>query len=264
MEEKKKIAKTAESSLPAMSCETVAAEAGRLIDSARHVAVRTLNSIMVAGYWLIGQSVVELVKKGLELGLSDEEILRRIGEQLRARYGTGFSSENLHLMCRFYLAYSAVDVTSAAAKGGTQPAASAKSGLATLARRFPLSWSHYMQLIESAVTAETRSFYETEAQRHGWSAAELKRQISSRAYERANGLEFEPLPLAEPPAPPKAASEKEAAFDEILRDSCLLEFLGVVQGAEVNEAPVEAPKTPPLPLAEKALQKPLVRPKAVL
>jgi len=47
---------------------------------------------------------------------------------------------------------------------------------------FPLSWSHYVQLM-SVTTAPARAFYEAEAIRGGWSVRQLDRQISTQFYE---------------------------------------------------------------------------------
>lgn len=210
-----------------VACETVAVEAGRLIDSARRVAVRTLNSIVVADYWLIGQSVVGLVKNGLELGMSDEEILRRLGERLSVRSGPGFGAENLHRMCRFYLAYPASDVSVTPGKPGAQ---GAKSGLAALARRFPLSWSHYQLLIDASLSAQARSFYEAEALRKGWTASQLKAQMAAELFERTE--QGQAASASAQAAESRPSQETSEAFEEELRDACLLEFFGVSPGGD--------------------------------
>jgi hypothetical protein len=48
---------------------------------------------------------------------------------------------------------------------------------------FPLSWSHYVRLL-SVSDPNTRSFYEAEAIRGGWSVRQLDRQVSTLFYER--------------------------------------------------------------------------------
>jgi DUF1016 N-terminal domain len=55
--------------------------------------------------------------------------------------------------------------------------------LADLARRFPLPWSHYVLLLK-VEKPEARDFYETEAQRHGWTVRQPERQITTLFYER--------------------------------------------------------------------------------
>ncbi len=60
---------------------------------------------------------------------------------------------------------------------------SAAAGLAAVATRFPLPWSHYVRLL-SVRSLEARSFYEQEALRGGWTIRQLDRQIGSQFYER--------------------------------------------------------------------------------
>ena len=55
----------------------------------------------------------------------------------------------------------------------------------SLVGAFPLSWSHYVQLL-SVTTARARAFYEAEAIRGGWSVRQLDRQISTQFYERTS------------------------------------------------------------------------------
>src|SRR5205823_1134930 len=52
-----------------------------------------------------------------------------------------------------------------------------------LSARFPLPWSHYVQLLK-APDAVAREFYETEALRNGWTVRQLERQITTLFYER--------------------------------------------------------------------------------
>lgn len=63
------------------------------------------------------------------------------------------------------------------------PASSYLSGLAVIAKRFPLPWSAYIRLLSVADT-DARSFYEAEALRCGWSVRQLDRQIATQFYER--------------------------------------------------------------------------------
>lgn len=73
------------------------------------------------------------------------------------------------------------DVSAAKAIAQTSPAQS--FDLATLAARFPLPWSAYVQL-RSVKNEAARAFYETETLRCGWSVRQLNRQIGSQFYER--------------------------------------------------------------------------------
>jgi hypothetical protein len=59
---------------------------------------------------------------------------------------------------------------------------SGKSTLLSVARRFPLTWSHYVRLLK-VEKPEARRFYETEALRGGWSVRQLDRQAPGRVLE---------------------------------------------------------------------------------
>ena len=76
-----------------------------VIDAARSSAVRSVNCIMTAAYWLIGQRVVEFEQRGKKRAEYGEELLERLSADLKKRYGRGFSRQNLQQMRQFYLLY---------------------------------------------------------------------------------------------------------------------------------------------------------------
>lgn len=57
------------------------------------------------------------------------------------------------------------------------------SGIAVVAARFTLPWSHYVRLL-SVRNLAARRFYEQEALRGGWTIRQLDRQIGTQFYER--------------------------------------------------------------------------------
>jgi hypothetical protein len=78
-----------------------------LIESARRAAARSVNAVMTATYFLIGRAIVEQEQKGAARATYGEELLERLGADLAARFGRGFSPVNLGTMRLFYLAYEA-------------------------------------------------------------------------------------------------------------------------------------------------------------
>lgn len=89
--------------------------------------------------------------------------------------------------------------------------------------RFQLPWSHYVELL-GVEDRDGRTFYETEAVRGGWSVRQLRRQISSKFYERAL--------LSRNKAAMLRKGEKSLAADvvspeEEIKDPLVLEFLGL-------------------------------------
>ncbi len=94
---------------------------------AGHCATRSVNAVMTATYFLVGRAVVEFEQKGAERAAYGAQLLERLGADLSARFGRGFSPVNLGAMRLFYLTY--VDEIS--------QALSKKSELETLRGDFP-------------------------------------------------------------------------------------------------------------------------------
>jgi hypothetical protein len=76
----------------------------------------------------------------------------------------------------------AVIVQTASGQSGTT------NGLAAVAARFNLPWSHYVRLL-SVRNPEARWFYEQEALRGGWTIKQLNRQLSSPVPRADRSLE---------------------------------------------------------------------------
>ncbi len=114
---------------------------------AGHCAARSVNAVMTATYFLVGRAVVEFEQKGAERAAYGAQLLERLGADLSARFGRGFSPVNLGAMRLFYLTY--VDEIS--------QALSKKSELETLAGRFPLPWSQYALLVRRSRSPAPRS-----------------------------------------------------------------------------------------------------------
>ena len=66
-----------------------------VIDAGRATAVRYVNVALVATYWLIGRRVVEFEQAGKQRAGYGEQLLEKISKDLSARFGRGFSVQNL-------------------------------------------------------------------------------------------------------------------------------------------------------------------------
>jgi len=165
--------------------ETILSEVAGLLESARRASVRATNTIMTATYWEIGRRIVEFEQRGGARAEYGKELLSRLSADLTARFGKGFSVDNLETMRLFYRAYSSLDIkdetSSLPPKSET---VSRKFTAVDFTGRFPLPWSHYVLLVRRTKTPEGRAFYEAEALRGGWSVRQLDRQISTQFYER--------------------------------------------------------------------------------
>ncbi|MEW6130026.1 MAG: PDDEXK nuclease domain-containing protein [Acidobacteriota bacterium] len=183
-----------------------------LLEASRRATARAVNSIMTATYWEIGRRIVEIEQGGKGRAEYGEALLKRLAKDLTARFGRGFSRQNLQQMRLFYLAHQEICQT-----------LSGKSHLAEIAKQLPLSWSHYVKLL-AVKTADARKFYEDEALRGGWSVRQLDRQINSLFYERAL-LSKNKAAMLKKGASPKP--EDAVSPDEEIRDPLVLEFLNL-------------------------------------
>jgi predicted nuclease of restriction endonuclease-like (RecB) superfamily len=231
-----------------------------LLEQARRGAARAVNSILTATYWEIGRRVVEFEQGGKARAEYGESLLKRLGTDLTARFGRGFSERNLEQMRGLYLGWEISQTPSAKlearvicptpsgesdlGKKLSTPSAksladkipqtpSAEFGVGALVAAFPLSWSHYVRLM-SVENPQARVFYESEAIRGGWSVRQLDRQIGTQFFERAAHSKNPAAMVARGQA---AKPEDAVSVEEAIRDPYLLEFLNLKD--EYSESDLE-------------------------
>jgi predicted nuclease of restriction endonuclease-like (RecB) superfamily len=202
--------------------QSVLDEISGFAEAARRSAVRSINSIMTAAYWLIGRRIVECEQKGEIRAEYGEELVEKLAADLSSRFGRGFSVRNVWHMKAFYLAWPILQTPSTqSGKQEILQTLSAESLLSNLAASFPLPWSAYVRLL--ALKNETaRSFYEAEAVRSGWSVRQLVRQINSQFYERTALSRNKAAMLSKGE---KASTSDGMAAEEEIKDPFILEFL---------------------------------------
>src|SRR5690606_37241733 len=156
-----------------------------------------------------------------------EQLIQRLSADLSARFGRGFSPDNLENMRRFFLAYPqpAISETASRKSGKSLPERAPRrdgtSGLAHLPQAFALPWSAYVRLL-SVKDGNARRFYETEALRGGWSVRQLDRQVSSQFYERTALSKNKSTMLAQAAV---TKLEDVIAPGDAIKDPYVLEFL---------------------------------------
>ena len=158
-----------------------------LLREARRAAARSVNTILTVTYWEVGRQIVEFEQMGTKRAKYGAELLQRLSGDLTARFGRGFSVDNLENMRLFYLGYPSERISEALSRklpDGISETASRTFSPTELASQFTLSWSHYVLLLKRSRSAQARMFYESEALRCGWSVRQLERQIGSQFYER--------------------------------------------------------------------------------
>lgn len=229
------------------------AEVRGLIQSARQAAATAVNTLQVMTNFEIGRRIVEYEQKGAKRAAYGTELLKILGAQLTAEFGSGFSKANLEYMRRFYLEWRHRDPRIAQTVSGQSSFPLLPNGLPLLrgpkgqtesdqipaavqsARQsiFTLSWSHYVLLL-SIKDPEERSFYEIEAASENWSLRELKRQVASGLYERL-ALSRDKKGIRKLAAEGQIISRPE----DVLKEPYTLEFLGLAEKSRYSESDLE-------------------------
>ncbi len=239
---KTKTMETREGTVDSVS-RTVAAmlpEIRTLIEEARHRAVTAANLSMVALYWNIGRVICTEIQS--QPGRADygEALLNRLGEQLNAEYGRGFSRANLQDMRRFYDGFeicqpvaskSAVSAirqptASKSVVGRTRLPGAAECGerlQVDFGKHYHLGWTHYRILLGIG-DARQRQFYFERACGERWSKRELLRQMSGALFERV-ALSSDTRALVK--LEKKKGPTEIANYREAFKDPYLLDFLGL-------------------------------------
>ena len=208
-----------------------------LIEEARQKVATVANIAQVYTNYEIGRQIVEEEQGGKRRAEYGKQIIKDLSQKLTARFGRGWGTSNLEYMRRFYLIYSAVEISqntfgeSAAVISQTEFGKSAKvlriSGrkdLAITSRQIPqftLGWSHYLLLMRIADPVE-RAFYEREATQGQWTFERLERMYRTSTFERLQISKDKDKvrALMNRPAP-----DVEVA-GEALKDPVVTEFLG--------------------------------------
>ena len=209
-----------------------------LIEESRKRIVTQVNSVMVRTYYEIGRIIVENEQAGESRAAYGRGLLRELSRKLTARYGKGFSVDNLENMRRFYLTYSKRIFETASRKSDIKkPETSSRISqgeLKTTTRDFALSWSHYLFLIRIDNSNE-RDFYEKEAIQGCWSLRELKRQFNSALYERLTSRMVKGA-IADLSRQGMIVEKPE----DIVKDPYVLEFLGLPEQQSYSESTLES------------------------
>lgn len=205
--------------------QSIFGDVSSIIDEARQTAARSVNAVMTAAYWMIGQHIVEFEQLGEERAEYGTALIKRLAEDLTQRFGRGFGAVNLSQMKRFYLLWPSERILQTPSEklgdAKNMPATLAESSLVSIASRFPLPWSAYVRLL-SVKNINAREFYETEALRGGWTIRKLGRQINSQFYERTALSKNKAAMLTKGQ---EAQPEDRVLPEEEIKDPFVLEFL---------------------------------------
>ena len=205
-------------------------EISGIITQGRAIAFRQIDTTQVITYWLVGKRIVEFYQHGANRAEYGEQVLIKLSRDLSARFGKGYSVDNLENMRRFFTGFPGIfKISETLSRKLPVPGSEVKSE--TLSRI--LSWSHYCELLKED-DLNARSFYEIEAAENGWSMRELRRQMDSMLYER--------LALSRNKKKVKALAHKGQIIEkpeDAIKDPYILEFLGLREETAYTESQLE-------------------------
>ena len=177
-----------------------------LVEAARQKVATVANIAQVYTNYEIGRQIVEEEQGGKRRAEYGKQILIDLSQKLTARFGRGWSVENLTLMRKFFLVYSSgmIPATPVRKSNGKEivntvyEISSGEEIVNTIYEiddaedsvnsvyqipKFTLSWSHYLLLMRIADPVE-RAFYEREAAQGRWSFRRLERMYRTSTFER--------------------------------------------------------------------------------
>lgn len=192
------------------------ADASTIIETAKNVAYRSVNIVLVRRNWLLGKRITEeLFGQQTREELYGQKIITELAQQLTQKYGGGFDRSSLYKYIRFYQCFPNIVDTA-------NP------------QSFLLGWSHYRVLLQ--VEDETaRGWYEKEAAKEVWSVKTLQRNISSQYYYR----------ILQSPQPQRVEEEMHEITkplqekEEFIKSPVIAEFLGLSQNTDFTENTLE-------------------------
>ncbi|HPJ01009.1 MAG TPA: PDDEXK nuclease domain-containing protein [Enterococcus sp.] len=168
------------------------AEISSLIENSKKEIVKYANSSMTMLFWQIGKVVNQkiLENKRAEYG---KEIIVTLSRHLVNKYGRNFEEKNLRRMLQFASQFTEREI------------------VVTLSRH--LTWSHFLILIPLKKN-DAKLFYAQRAINDNWGVRELKKQISTKVFERT-ALANTQLKITQPTA------------SSVFKDPYFLDFLGL-------------------------------------
>ena len=215
-------------------------------------AVRAVDLTLVVRNWLFGRYIVEYEQNGADRAAYGAALMDALTSRLKPLGIKGVSATRLRLYRSFYRVYEEIQPTLSdelpkpALSSGIQPtpsvelspahetAAELLKSVGNLIRRFPLGWSHYVELL-TIESPDERHFYEIEAAANQWTVRELQRQIASSLYERlALSRDQEEIRRL---ATEGQIVEKAA---DLIKNPLVLEFLGLDDRPHYSEDELES------------------------
>lgn len=187
-----------------------------ILHKARYVAFHSVNQAMLQAYFEIGRKIVEEEQKGKRRAVYGSKLFEALSHELRKEFGKGYGVTTLKNMRAFYQTYK--ERIRQSVNGEFQ---------------WPLTWTHYCELIKIP-EEQKRLYFEKYAAAEHLGVRNLKRQIYSLHYER--------LLLSKERKSFLTHENKEFLpqhVEEVIKDPYILEFLNLEEKPEYTEKELE-------------------------
>ena len=194
---------------------SLATDLGSIIEQAKGVVYRAVDTVLVYRNWLLGKRIAEEELKGAARAEYGKETMMQLSAALTAKYGKGFSFVSLYQFLAFFKKFPILN------------ALRTKSGGV-------LGWYQYRTLLQVENPDAVR-WYIDEAEAGTWSGRTLQRNISSQYYERTLLSQSKDAVRAEMVEITKPLQERL----EFIKNPVIAEFLGVKQDTSFTENDLE-------------------------
>ena len=212
-----------------------------LIEESKKKVATAVNIAEVYTKYEIGRYIVEDEQDGKARAAYGKHIVKQLSAKLQAKYGQGWGEDVLSNCRKFFIAYSASQISDTACRelpesderSNFRHSVSEIQTAPAEPHKFVLSWSHYLILMRIE-NADARSFYEVECTKQNWSVRWLQRQVGSSLYERI-ALSSDKDKVV------RMAKEGEIIEkpSDIIKNPLTLEFLGLKPDAAYSETKLE-------------------------
>ena len=177
--------------------------------NARSKMLKHIDTTMTEVYWYVGMITYKLSENSTKASYG-KKIISDLSERLTNEFGEGHSAVSLRRMRKFYEIYPIWSTVST-----------------------KLSWAHFQELIRID-RKEEREFYTNEAIKSNWGVRELRRQISTKLYDRYLISPDKKLIIEDSK---KGLIEKQP--EELLKTPYIFEFAGLKENKNYLETDLE-------------------------
>lgn len=183
-----------------------------IIINTRNTIYKAVNTGILEANWKIGRRIVEEEQAGASRAEYGQRVINDLAEKLSVEFGRGFDARELRRYRQFYLLFPKWD-----------------------ALRPELTWTHYRTLIR-VENERARLYYMNEAALQNWSTRALDSQIERLTYERILSSQNQ---LIVKEAEDAASRQAQLTPADIIKDPCVLDFLGLPSGVNFYEKDLE-------------------------